>query len=60
MIQGKDGNLYGTTAYGGTYDVDSGGDGTVFKMTTAGALTTLASFNNTNGADPRSRPGAGS
>jgi uncharacterized repeat protein (TIGR03803 family) len=52
VIQGKDGNFYGTTAYGGAYDVDRGGDGTIFKMTTAGALTTLASFNDTNGYDP--------
>jgi uncharacterized repeat protein (TIGR03803 family) len=52
VIQGKDGNLYGTTASGGAYDADSGGDGTIFKMTTAGALTTLTSFNNTNGSDP--------
>ena len=52
VIQGKDGNFYGTTASGGAYNVDSGGDGTVFKMTSNGALTTLVSFNNTNGADP--------
>ena len=52
VVQGKDGNFYGTTAYGGTNDVDNGGDGTVFKMTAGGALTTLLSFNNTNGADP--------
>jgi uncharacterized repeat protein (TIGR03803 family) len=52
VVQGKDGNFYGTTASGGAYDVDLGGDGTIFKMTAAGALTTLTSFNNTNGADP--------
>jgi len=52
VVQGKDGNLYGTTSAGGTNDVDFGGDGTVFKMTTAGVLTTLLSFNGTNGADP--------
>ena len=39
LVQGSDGNLYGTTEYGGAYDA-----GTVFKMTPAGALTTLYSF----------------
>jgi uncharacterized repeat protein (TIGR03803 family) len=48
LIQASDGNLYGTTAYGGTYN-----DGTVFQITTNGALTTLISFNGTNGANPQ-------
>lgn len=39
MIQGVDGNFYGTTELGGT-----NGYGTVFKMTPAGAITTLHSF----------------
>jgi uncharacterized repeat protein (TIGR03803 family) len=39
-ILGSDGNLYGTTAYGGNSD-DSG---TVYKMTIGGKLTTLYSF----------------
>lgn len=39
LIQGIDGNLYGTTSGGG-----KNGDGTVFKMTTAGKVTTLYSF----------------
>jgi len=47
MVQGTDGNFYGTTRQGGT-----SGDGTVFKMMTNGTLTTLVSFNNTNGAYP--------
>lgn len=50
LIQGADGNFYGTTATGGTgpcqpdgyYGVN--GCGTVFKMTPAGTLTTLYSF----------------
>lgn len=45
LVQGSDGDFYGTTVYGGT-----SGKGTVFKMTAAGALTTLVSFNGTNGA----------
>jgi uncharacterized repeat protein (TIGR03803 family) len=39
LIQGVDGNFYGTTAFGG----DTGG-GTAFKITDGGALTTLYSF----------------
>ncbi len=44
LVQGSDGNLYGATEEGGTYNY-----GTVFKMTLAGALTTLHSFS--GGAD---------
>lgn len=52
LIQGTDGNLYGTTASGGAY-----GSGTVFKITPQGTLTTLYSFcpqanNCTDGANP--------
>jgi uncharacterized repeat protein (TIGR03803 family) len=48
LIQGTDGNLYGVTGGGGT----AGGYGTIFKMTTAGTLTTLHSFDSTDGAGP--------
>jgi uncharacterized repeat protein (TIGR03803 family) len=44
----RDGNLYGTTPLQGP-----GLRGTVFRVTTNGVLTTLVSFNNTNGATPR-------
>jgi uncharacterized repeat protein (TIGR03803 family) len=47
-VQGSDGNFYGTTTCGGT----NGNNGTVFQMTPAGALTTLVSFNGTNGGYP--------
>ena len=47
LVQGSDGNFYGTTEYGGAND-----DGTVFTMTPAGVLTTLVSFNGTNGSYP--------
>jgi uncharacterized repeat protein (TIGR03803 family) len=43
LVQGIDGNFYGTTAYGGA-NCPSGGCGTVFKMTPKGTLTTLYSF----------------
>ena len=37
MIQGSDGNFYGTTQLGGTSNL-----GTVFKITPAGVVTTFA------------------
>jgi len=56
LVQAKDGDFYGITTYGGahkgeTYPGNSG-YGTIFKITTNGALTTLVSFNSTNGAHP--------
>ena len=47
LVVGSDGNLYGTTYLGGANN-----DGTVFKITTSGALTTLHSFSGTDGANP--------
>jgi uncharacterized repeat protein (TIGR03803 family) len=47
LAQGTDGNLYGTTTGGG-----SDGDGTIFKITTNGLLTTVLSFDFNNGAIP--------
>src|ERR1019366_4013422 len=45
LVQGTDGNFYGTTEDGGrNYD------GTVFKITPAGTLTTLHSFDGSDGA----------
>ena len=49
LVQGSDGNFYGTAQYGGT----NGGHGTVFKISTGGALTRLYSFTGGNdGAGP--------
>jgi uncharacterized protein (TIGR03437 family) len=45
LVQGTDGNLYGTTAAGGT----NASYGTVFKITTGGTLTTLYRFTGVNG-----------
>jgi uncharacterized repeat protein (TIGR03803 family) len=47
LVQGSDGNFYGTTAYGGT-----SGNGTVFRVTPNGLLATLVSFNGANGSHP--------
>jgi uncharacterized repeat protein (TIGR03803 family) len=57
LVQGTDGNFYGTTFYGGpnTCDNPSQGSvscGTVFKITPSGVLTTLHTFNSTDGGNP--------
>jgi uncharacterized repeat protein (TIGR03803 family) len=48
LIQGSDGNLYGTTYQGG----NSTNDGTVFKISCGGSLTTIHSFSGSDGANP--------
>ncbi len=51
LVQGSDGNFYGTTA--GTWDNSRFGYGTVFRISTNGALTSLYSFSGTNdGGNP--------
>lgn len=50
LIQGSDGNLYGTTQLGGT------ADGTVFRITTNGVITILHNF---TGYNDGSAPQAG-
>ena len=47
LTLGSDGNFYGVTSAGGTSK-----DGTVFKMTPSGTLTTLYTFSGTDGANP--------
>ena len=49
LIQGRDGNLYGTTSYGGAH-----GGGTLFEVTPAGVTTVIYDFYNgpTDGAEP--------
>jgi uncharacterized repeat protein (TIGR03803 family) len=53
LVQGADGNFYGTTEGGGT---NSEGNGTVFQISANGALTTLYSF---TGGDDGASPWAG-
>jgi uncharacterized repeat protein (TIGR03803 family) len=48
-VLGPDGNLYGTTTYGGTND-----RGTIYKVTPPGAYTRLVDFDGANGAYPSS------
>lgn len=49
LVQGTDGNFYGTCAEGGQASTNdpAGGYGTVFKITPNGILTTLAQFHGT-------------
>jgi uncharacterized repeat protein (TIGR03803 family) len=54
IVQGTDGNFYGTTANGGS----SRGYGTVFKITTRGAFTRLYSFCSKSGCSDGWRPTA--
>jgi uncharacterized repeat protein (TIGR03803 family) len=59
LIQATDGNLYGTTSTGGASSscipIDGiNGCGSVFRMTPDGVLTTLHSFDSTDGASPYS------
>jgi uncharacterized repeat protein (TIGR03803 family) len=48
LMQATDGNLYGVTDIGGANN-----DGTVYELTLKGALTTLHSFDNTDGYGPQ-------
>jgi uncharacterized repeat protein (TIGR03803 family) len=53
LVQATDGNFYGTTLYGGTInDECTDGCGTVFKITPDGTLTTLHSFDVSDGEYP--------
>jgi uncharacterized repeat protein (TIGR03803 family) len=52
LVQASDGNFYGTTYQGGANDTCENGCGTVFKMTPEGMLTTVHSFDSTEGANP--------
>jgi len=53
LVQGTDGNFYGTTYGGG-----ANGDGTVFQITPGGTLTTLYSFCSQSGCTDGENPQA--
>jgi uncharacterized repeat protein (TIGR03803 family) len=48
LVVGRDGDLYGTTAFGG-----ASGQGVVFRMTRAGVVTLLHSFSGADGQQPQ-------
>jgi len=55
LVQGSDGDFYGTTEEGGTNDTGYGsGGGTVYRINSAGTLTTLWQFRSspTDGIEP--------
>lgn len=56
LVQGIDGNLYGTTPNGGNFSGQcaDGGCGTIFKISPAGELTTIYEFAGSDGAVPYS------
>jgi len=53
LVQGADGDFYGTTILADFWGFAS--PGTIFKMTPAGKVTTLHTFNGSDGAYPSSR-----
>jgi uncharacterized repeat protein (TIGR03803 family) len=55
LVQGGDGNFYGTAQYGGDF-----GDGTVFTMPTNGDLNPFYSFSGDDGANPQAGLAQGS
>jgi uncharacterized repeat protein (TIGR03803 family) len=61
LVQATNGDLYGTTYYGGANNncAPFDGCGTVFKITPSGTLTTLYSFCSKSGCPDGSEPSAG-
>jgi uncharacterized repeat protein (TIGR03803 family) len=52
LMQGSDGNFYGSTYYGGPSNNCYLGCGAIFQLTAAGALTTLYTFSGSDGSQP--------
>jgi uncharacterized repeat protein (TIGR03803 family) len=52
LIQGTDGNFWGTTETGGSSTNCTSGCGTILKITPRGELTTVYSFEGTDGSTP--------
>ncbi len=48
LMKARDGNIYGTTGYGGERNV-----GTVFRLTQEGEVTTIYSFDGNDGFEPQ-------
>jgi uncharacterized repeat protein (TIGR03803 family) len=60
LIQATDGSLYGTTFSGGSNETScNAGCGTIFRITTAGAFTTLYNFCSKSGCVDGSQPQEG-
>lgn len=60
LVQGSDGNFYGTTYEGGTTAINgNSGSGTVFKVTPSGVLTVLHSFHDGSVANDGINPESG-
>ena len=54
LVAGNDGNLYGTTMFGGTGASNTNsGLGTIFRVKPKGGITALISFNGMNGRSPQ-------
>jgi uncharacterized repeat protein (TIGR03803 family) len=54
LVQATDGNFYGTTSQGGVIgSCGNYGCGTIFRITPTGTLTTLHSFDGSDGATPQ-------
>jgi uncharacterized repeat protein (TIGR03803 family) len=58
LIEGSDGNFYGTTTQGGTSVYNTDAWGTVFRITPTGTLTTIYNFCSQNSCTDGGTPGA--
>ena len=56
LVQGTDGNLYGATSYRGLGSSGSNGEGTVFRLTLSGTLTTIYSICTQSGCPNGAQP----